>query len=229
MENLLREYMDRAFSDRGIDNQPGPRPVITISREFGCPSKLIAQQLTDVLNRRNGVDKPGKWRFISKEVVEATARRLELNPTEVNYLLSSGEKGFVEDILASFSTSYVSNHRIRKTVSLVVRSIAEQGHVVIVGRGGAAILQDLPGAIHIRLHATPEWRIREICKSQGIDKSQASKMVDEMDKKRVSFIEMMSGTKFHPNLFDVTFNCSKLPNEEVVGTIIGLLETKKLI
>jgi hypothetical protein len=229
LENLLREYMERAFSERGFDKQYSPRPVITISREFGCPSKLIAKQLTVMLNSRDGTDKPKKWRFISKEVVEATARRLELHSTDVNYLLSSGGKGLVEDVLASFSTSYVSNHRMRKTVSLVVRSIAEQGHVVIVGRGGVGILQNFPNTIHIRLQAPREWRIGEICKSRNLGKPESSRLVDEMDKKRVTFIEMMTGGKFHPYLFNVTFNCSTLSTEEIAGTIFGLMETKKMI
>jgi hypothetical protein len=123
--------------------------------------------------------------------VEATARRLELNPTDVKYLLSSGGKGFAEDVLASFSASYVSNHRMRKTVSMVVRSIAEQGHVVIVGRGGAGILQNFPNSVHIRLQAPREWRILEVCKSQNLGRPESSRLVEEMDKKRTAFIEMM--------------------------------------
>jgi cytidylate kinase len=229
MENLLREYMDRAFSERGVDKPTVPGPVITISREFGCPSKLIAQQLTMALNKRSEKEKPRKWHFISKEVVEAIARRLDLNSTEVNYLLSSGGKGIIEDVLASFTTSYVSSHRMRKTVTTVVRSIAEQGYVVIVGRGGAGILQNYPNTIHIRLQAPREWRIEAVCKSQNLSRSESSKFIDEMDKKRTAFIEMMTGGKFNPYLFDITFNCSSLSNDAIVGTILGLMETKKMI
>lgn len=229
MENLLREYMDRAFSDRGVEKQAGPLPVITISREFGCPSKLIAQHLTSELNRLDRAEKRGKWRFVNKEVVEAIARRLELNPTDVNYLLSSGGKGLVEDVLASFSPTYVSSHRMRKTISTVVRSIAEQGYVVIVGRGGVGILQNAPATIHVRLQASREWRIGEICTSKNLSKPEASKMVDEMDKKRTALIELMTGGKFNPCLFDISFNCQTVSQEEIVDTILGLIASKKMI
>jgi cytidylate kinase len=229
MENLLRDYMDRAFSERGIEKLSSPGPVITISREFGCPSKLIAQKLASELNRLDDSVKPKKWRFINKEVVEATARRLELNPTDVNFLLNSGGKGIIEDVLASFTTTYVSNHRMRKTVSMVVRSIADQGYVIIVGRGGVGILQRYPNTLHIRLQAPQEWRISEISKTRNLSTLEASRMVAEMDKKRTAFIEMMTGGKFHPYLFDISFNCGSLAIEEIVGTIIGLMETKKMI
>jgi hypothetical protein len=229
MENLLRDYMERAFSERGIEKQSTPGPVVTLSREFGCPSKLIAQHLANELNRITGAERPGKWRFINKEVVEATARHLEMNPTDVNYMLSSGGKGLVEDVLASFSQSYVSNMRMRKTISSVVRSIAEQGYVIIVGRGGVGILQHAPATIHLRLQAPRDWRIEEICKARNLTKPESSKLVDEMDKKRTSLIELMTGTKFHPYLFDMSFNCQTLRKEEIVQTILGLMETKKMI
>jgi hypothetical protein len=229
MENLLREYMDRAFSERGIEKQAGPLPVVTISREFGCPSKLIAHQLTNELNKIAGMEKLRKWRFINKEVVEAIARRLELNPTEVNYQLNSGGKGLVEDVLASFSPNYVSSHRMRKTITAVVRSIAEQGYVVIVGRGGVGILQHAPGTIHIRLQAPRDWRIGEISRSRELTRQESVKLVDDMDKKRTALIELMTGGKFHPCLFDLSFNCQTLSKEEIVHTILGLMKIKNMI
>jgi len=228
MENLLREYMDRAFSDRGLDKSSTPGPVVTISREFGCPSKLIARHLTFELNRLDSIYKPGKWRCISKEIVEAIARNLELNPADVKHLLSSGGKGLIEDVLASFSPAYVSNHRIRKTISQVITSIAEQGYVIIVGRGGVGVLQDHPATIHVRLQAPREWRIGQICKSGDLSRQDASKLTDEMDAKRTSLIEMMTGGKIHPCLFDVTFNCQTLRMEEIVQSTIRLMETRKM-
>ncbi|MEI6681343.1 MAG: cytidylate kinase-like family protein [Bacteroidota bacterium] len=228
MENLLREYMDRAFAERGTIPQSGPGPVVTLSREFGCPSKLIAQQLTEKLNHHAGDGQPGIWRFISKEVVEATARRLELNPNEVNYLMSSGNKGIIGDVLASFSPTYVSNLRMRNTIRAVVNSLAGQGHVVIVGRGGVGVLQHHPNTLHVRLLAPREWRITQVCKSRNLNTSEASRLVDEMDKKRASLIELMTGEKFNPCLFDITINCSSLSLDEITGTIMGLMETKKM-
>jgi hypothetical protein len=35
-----------------------PGPVVTISREFGCPAKIIARELTDAINNKK---KRNKW------------------------------------------------------------------------------------------------------------------------------------------------------------------------
>lgn len=50
-----------------------------------------------------------------------------------------------------------------------------------------------------------------------------------MDKKRISLIELMTGAKFHPYLFDISFNCQNLRKEEIANTILGLMETKGMI
>ena len=229
MENLLREYMERAFAERGIERLGGPLPVVTISREFGCPSKLIAHLLTKELNRLDGAGLTGKWRFINKEIVEGIARRLDINPSEVNYNLSAGGQGLVNDVLASFAPNYVSSHRLRRTLTSVVRSIAEQGYVVIVGRGGVGILQNNPNTIHVRLQAPREWRIEAIGQSSNLGRIEAARLVDDMDKKRTALIELMTGGKFSPYLFNISYNCSTLAIEEIVQSIIGLMKAKKMI
>jgi cytidylate kinase len=229
MENLLREYMERSFREQGAEKQTSFQPVVTLSRESGCPSKLISQMLADELNKRKVLDTGPKWRFISKEVVEEAARHLELQPTDVNYLLSSGEKGFIEDIMASFSQNYVSSHRIRKTITKVVRTLAEPGNVIMVGRGSAAILQDRPNTINIRLTAPVEWRAKELSKVKNLDEKEARKCIEDIDKKRLALIELILEQKFSPFLFHATINCSKLSKEEIVGTIIGMMEAKRMI
>lgn len=229
MENLLREYLERSFADRDISRPPGSGPVVTLSREFGCPSKVVAQLLTAELNRRPGLRNGEKWRFINKEVVEATAHQLELNPVDVSHLLNATGKGVVEDVLASFASHYVSDHRIRKTVTGVVKSIADQGHVVIVGRGGAAILRHRPATLHVRLQAPMEWRIRSVCESKKITAAEATRMVEEIDRNRMNLLELVTGEKFSPFLFDVSYHCHALSGDEIVASIVALMQSKQMI
>ena len=229
MENLLREYLEKSFPEKPGDTPCGNGPVITISREFGCPSKLIGQQLTELLNKSAEKSKTHRWRFISKEIVVTAARELELKFTEMNYLLSSGGKGLMDDVLASFSQPYVNKHKIRKTITNVITAMAQKGHVVIAGRGGVGVLHGCPNAIHIRLQAPIEWRIREVCNLREISESEAKKIARDTDLKRTALIELMLNEKFTPYLFDLTFNCNTLSREEIVYTIVNLMEAKKMI
>ncbi len=229
MENILREYMERSFQDEENLKPCGPGPIVTISREFGCPSKLIGQLLTDTINHQYAGPHHLHWRFISKEVVESAAKELELSPTEVNYMLSAGSRGVLSDVLASFTTYYVSNHRMKKTIRKVIGELAQKGRMVIVGRGGVGVLNDCRNVIHIRLQAPLEWRIPEICKLRGVSREAAIKLAEETDQKRKSLIELVYGDKFTPYLFDLDFNCQRLSMQEIVDTIIGLMVSKKMI
>jgi cytidylate kinase len=104
-----------------------------------------------------------------------------------------------------------------------------QGHLVIVGRGSVAILQGCPHVLHIRLQAPLEWRVQEICTSRGLKETEALKMTNETDKKRTALIELLLGRKFDQNLFDVVFNCSTFSKEEIVQSILRIMEIRKLI
>lgn len=229
MDDLLLEYLKHTYSDTGFKHSEpcGQGPVITLSREFGCPSKLIAQMLTEVLNKRSA--KTPRWRTISKEVVEESARRLDRNTNDVQYLMSSGNKGIIEDILSSFSLTYVSSVRLRKTITTVVRMFAQQGHIVLVGRGSVGILHGCPNTLHVRLMAPISWRVEEISTRNRITQLEATKMATEMDQKRASLIELMTGAKPDATLFDVIYNCSTLSNEEIVAAMVSMLVERKLI
>ena len=228
MENLLLKYMGKGLSDES-PAAAGIRPLVTISREFGCPSKLIAQILVDALNKKGETTHAGKWKFINKEVLESAAKELQLNPAEVRYLLSAGEKGLLEDMLVSFSSAYASNIKIKRTLIKVVNTIAQSGYVILVGRGSAAILRGRPGTLHVRLQAPVEWRIPVICKLRNVNESEAAKMMGNIDQKRQALYEMVLGRKFDPNIFDVTFNCSTISKQQIVQGILGMMEAREMI
>ena len=228
MENLLLKYMGKGLAEE-IPKSTQMKPLVTISREFGCPSKLIAQMLVDAVNKKGEATNARKWKFINKEVLESAAKELQLNPADVKYLLSVGEKGLLEDVLVSFSSMYVSNIKIKRTLIKVVTTIAQAGYVVLVGRGSAAILQNRPYTLHIRLQAPVEWRIPEICKLKNITADQAVKMIENIDHKRSALYKMILGSKLDPHIFDVVFNCATIPKDQIIQGILGMMDAREMI
>ena len=229
MENLLLKYMSKGMGEGEAMQPCGSAPVVTISREFGCPSKLIAYMLSEALNKRNVSGTTAKWHFLNKELLEESAKELELKPVDLNYLLSSIEKGLFEDILASFSQTYVNNFKIRKTLFKITRSIAQKGNVILVGRGGAVVLKGCPNSLHIRLQAPLGWRIQSVAQLKSISQQEALNLIVETDKKRKALFELLLGEKFDTTLFDLIFNCERFSKEEIVASIIRIMELKKMI
>jgi len=229
MENPQPHYISHTLGDQLKNNSGCPYPFVTISREYGCPSKLLAKMLENALNGKALAVKGPRWRSLNKEIVLEAARELNLNPTKVNSIFNTVYLGDLEDLFASFSSNYKSNRRIQKTIREVVKSFVRTGYIIIVGRGGVAITQGCPNALHIRLQAPLEWRISKIIERYELSPSEALKRISDIDNKRTVLVEQFLGRKFDPTLFDLIFNCQSFTMDEIVGSIINVMEEKKMI
>lgn len=229
MDNLLLKYMESRFQEQLPKETGKPLPFVTISREFGCPSKLIAMMLAEELNRKAGNEKGRQWQFINKEIVGQAARELEVEPVKIEHLFKMDQTDILYDLLSSFSSNYKSTQKIRKTIRDVIHTFTKKGHVILVGRGSVALTHDMPNSLHIRLQAPLDWRVRCVSELKGIPVSDAMRLAVETDKKRTALIESFLGHKLEPNLFDVIFNCKTLSNPDILSTIIKMMETLKMI
>jgi cytidylate kinase len=226
--DLIKYMSDRLQEDLGKVKEPGP--VITISREYGCPAKRIAQKLTEELTRKMFVKgKDIEWRYITKEIMSESAKELELNPAKIQYVFKYEQKGLLDDILTSHSTKYYkSDRRIRNTIAKVIRNISSEGNVIIVGRGGVAITRDIPKSLHIHLEAPIEWRALRTSAKLDLSLEEAEQYALDIDRKRKQFREFFEGKNTDYTRFDLTFNCMTLSIDEIVKIIIKAAEIRNL-
>ncbi len=221
--------MEDRFQEAPYREINKPTPFVTISREFGCPSKLIAKRLAQELNRKTGNEKEKQWQYVNKEIVEQAAKELQLEPFKIEHLFKMDQTGIMDDLFSSFSSNYKSTQKIRKTIRDVIQSFSQRGYVIIVGRGSVAITYNRPNSLHIRLQAPLDWRIQCMSERQGIPVSEALNVTIETDKKRTALIESFLGYKLEHTLFDVVFNCKTLSNEDIVNSTIKIMEIRKMI
>ncbi|RPH34109.1 MAG: cytidylate kinase-like family protein [Bacteroidales bacterium] len=211
---------------------PEPGPIVTISREMGCSGTQVVQMLVNELNYRFEFKGGEPWRWIGKEEIQnAAAHALSLPPDEISYVMEAKKKTMMDDILHSFSSKYYKSDRIiRKTVKDVIRSIACNGRVVILGRGGVAITRDIPRSLHINLEAPLEWRTLRISERMHIeDIKEAENFVLSIDKQREEFRNYFGGKNTDYTRFDITFNSMTLTIREIVDVIIKAMEVRKFI
>ena len=208
-----------------------PGPVVTLSREVGCPSKKIAQKLMQKMNesgRKYTKDIP--WRWISKEIMEESAKELGVDLAEIQYVFDYKQHGVLEDLLLSHSRKfYKTDRKIRNTIAKVIRNFAEEGNAVIVGRGGVAICRDIPKSIHIHLEAPLEWRALRTSEKHNITIAEARKYCQDIDAKRKQFREYFEGKGTDYTRFDMKFNCMTLDIDEIVEVIVATMRIRDLI
>ena len=234
MSNILINYMKNRYrKDVPLtsNNRKRTGPVVTISREYGCPAKRIAEKLSIALNQIE-VQNYSKqsWQWISKEILDKSAKELNLRTELIREVANKEQDGLVEDIVMSLShREYPGDIKIKKTIREVIRSFAEQGHAIIVGRGGVSITRDMQYSLHIKIQAPLEWRINHVSKQQMISLSEAKRKIQNIDLQRSLLREYYAGKKVGNDAFDVIYNYLTLDEEDIISSIIRLLECKDMV
>lgn len=226
----LSKYLDDWYKEDPAKNiYPGP--VITISRELGCPAKLLACKLSESLDKeKTKKSKEQSWRWISKEILDESAKQLNVDCDQIEHVFDYRSRGIFEDILLAHSKDYYkSDLKIRTTIAKVIRGFANQGNAIIVGRGGVAIARDIPLSLHVMLEAPLEWRATRIASKLEMTIDQARNHANSVDKKRTQFRDYFQGKGNDYTRFDLRINCMTLSIDEIVDIIVGAVKTRKMI
>jgi len=230
MTNILLKYLEDRYKYKIPEQEiKVPGPVITISRHFGCPANMCANDLAELLTEMEGLqDNP--WKVISKEILDQAAKELGLSPEKIEFIFKFQKRSAVDEILAALSSKYYKSERkIKNTIREVISEIGKQGRVIIVGRGGGAILKDIPNSLHVKLVAPMDFRVDGVSKRHEITHAEARKLAEEMDKKRSQLRADLAGKKMELGDYDLIFNCEKFNVNEIVRTVANVSELKGLI
>ena len=233
MNDVFLKYMtDRFVKDIKndvfrSDQQAGP--VITISREYGCPSRELLNVLYDKLRQRYP-DAVCPWKVVSKEILTEAGQLIGIDPSRLAYVFKDVEKTMMDEVIESMTKRYyVSDKKIKKTITGVIRNIAASGHVILLGRGGVAVTQDILKSVHIRLFASTEWRVKTLMERKGWLEKETRRVVTEMDEKRWKLIHELGVPDADYHIFDVLLNCEKLSLHNMADTIIELAASKGML
>lgn len=233
MENLFLKYMserpDKERSKKEVT--PLNKPVITISREYGCPGERIAEKLTTVLLKKSqhhygNLD----WHWISKEIIEQSAKKLKMSPTMINELSKKGESGFFDNLTVFFSDMfYPADSKIQSSIASFIYETALNGYVVILGRASEIITHNFLNALHIKLYAPTDWRIEMTSINENVSLSAAKKICEENDLRRENYRKFYRGDKSEKLYFNAMFNCKDLSDDEIIEMVLILAETRGFV
>lgn len=76
---------------------------------------------------------------------------------------------------------------VRRTEQ-VLRDTARTQGGVFLGRAGAIVLADLPGALHVRLDAPLERRVRQVARLGATTEREARKVIEDNDRARNAYV-----------------------------------------
>ncbi len=127
---------------------------------------------------------------------------------EAAELPSESERGQLDD------TRYI------KTLTSVIKGIAARGNVVILGRGGQAILQHEPETLHVYVYTTKQQRIDRLVEREGMTPADAERRIKESDHHRAAFHQRYFKVNADkPGLYDLMIHAGRIRPDVTVRLI----------
>jgi cytidylate kinase len=173
-----------------------------------------------------------EWKWVSKEIIEEAARELEINPGKVKNVFLAEKKIPIHEVTTAFSTEKVydaDDFEVIDTVGQVIKSFAQQGHYIIVGRGAEVFSQGIQNRLSIKLQAPIDWRVKRIMQISNLSYIDARDYVINIDLQRDLFVEHVAGRKLNNTDFDVVFNYSTMLDDHIVDAIVNILKSRGII
>jgi cytidylate kinase len=99
---------------------------------------------------------------------------------------------------------------------------------VILGRAGAVLLADHPGALHVRLDGTRERRLERALRAldeaspSRASQREVERMLDDNDRARAAYVKHFYGADpSDPRLYHLVVDTTRLPEPAAVDLVVA--------
>jgi cytidylate kinase len=199
--------------------------VITISRQYGAGGKTLGKMIADELG----------YAFADSEIITRVAEMANVSTHWVEmveneaggklsrFISKMVSKPLVDRILKD-ERGYIDENTYLDYLVLIIAQIADEGDVVILGRGSQYILDDHPDACHILMINEFENRVRFLQEHYELSDSRARRVVKAEEKRRKALYQKLGKTDYDdPFLYHLVLNMSKLSLDEAKKMICNLV------
>ncbi len=201
--------------------------VITISRQFGAGGitlgKMIAEKFGYTFADTEIIKMVAEMANVSTHFV-ATVER-EAGGKFAKFISKTVSKPLVERILKD-ERGYIDEEIYLDYLVLIIAQMADDGDVVILGRGSQYILNDHPDAYHILLIDTFENRVRFMQKNYDLSQGRATQAVKNEDKRRLNLYKKLGKTDYDsPDLYHLVLNMNRIHLEKACELVSDLVNS----
>jgi cytidylate kinase len=170
-----------------------PMAVITVSRQLGSLGSDIANAVAQRLG----------YRVAWKGLINQAARQARTPEMALEMLDELGLLGLKPSLSAE--NAYLD------AIRELIQELARADNVLIVGRGGQAILQGWPNTFHIRIIAPLDVRVQRLVERHAITPEAALAQIRASDHRRKRFVQHAYNVDWaDPALYDLVINTATL-------------------
>lgn len=184
--------------------------ILTISREYGSGGWEIGRRVAERLG----------YQFVDKERV---FQDLDRAGTQWGRLARE-----VDEVCPTLWERHDWQYRgyVAQTEALIL-SYAEGDNVVLIGRGGSFLLQEVPFSLRVRLVAPMEVRLERIMARERLNREAAARLISQIDGDRACYVKANYGSDWSlDQVYDLTLNTGSLNYDQVEDVLVRGLEGK---
>ena len=201
--------------------------VVTISRQFGAGGltlgKMIANELGYMFADQDIVERVAKEANVSPHWVETVEK--EAGGKLSRFISKMVSKPLVDRILKD-ERGYIDEETYLDYIVLIIAQIADEGDVVILGRGSQYILNDHPDAYHILLINDFENRVKFMTENYDLSQAKAAQVVNREDKRRMSLYRKLGKADYDSSsLYHLVLNMARIDLQQALKLVCGLVRS----
>lgn len=211
--------------------------VITISRQFASGGDMIAAEVCERLGYRYFdkemmVEAALNVGLCENEIVDFTEDRYKVQDF-ISRLLRGRPRTMKEVLIREEQHGLIETLTLRELneqdcialVRYTIERVHEEGNIVIVGRGGQAILKDKPNVLHVRIIAPLEARIQRLRARGMTGVSEIKNTLRDSDRASAEFLKRFFNIRWDdPEHYHLTLNTGLLDTETAAETIIAAVQ-----
>jgi cytidylate kinase len=209
--------------------QPASVPaVVTIAALYGAGGSVVGPRVAE----RLGVQ------FLDRAIPSAVAKRAGLTESAVDEVDQKPRSGW-QRLLARLGRASpataasvqverldLEERRLRAEIEEFLAHASRSGGVVL-GRGGAVVLADVPGALHVYLRGDRKARAEHVMELQGVDRATAARRLKANDRARREYVKSTYGIDGDsPRLYHLMIDAIALGADVCIELIVAAAQER---
>lgn len=195
--------------------------IITISRQYGSGGREIGEKLAAKL----------QIPFYDNQLIMLAAEKSGFNAKYFEDPEKNAGNSFLYSIVRGMQYQYRTatpwslEETVYTTQSEVIRSIAEKGPAVIIGRCADYILKDHPDVLKVFIYADMDFRCDRAIRIDGVEPDKAKETVITKNKRRANYYNYHSDFKWGEAFnYNICIDSSRSGIDRAVDIIASLVD-----
>ena len=190
---------------------------VTIGREHGSNGHLVARALAEALG----------YGCYDKEIVDHTAENSNFSKEVLDTFDEKRVSPYIVPIphYLGLNESFRLNMQLASAQFDVIRSLADKGDCIFVGRCADYVLRNRQDVVKVFVMADENFRIRTMMERRNLSEDAAKKLIRQVDKDRASYYKYYTDQIWgERENYDLVINSGRVGVDGTVKVIVSYME-----